>query len=270
MTGKVSIDFLILTQLLIQRRGHPVPKDRTAISGDEEEPLRNNWGNKSDDGQPDLENETEAEMDVSLEKYARQGRANTRIPRKTYQMISYEELDEPRDNNRSQQSSQFEREADPHSQDGSYTEFRRNQSVDDTRESNKYHDTDDYDTRDNTNSPRVIGYRDMNRDTQSRNNNSQYGGGTQPILEVIEGKIIAPPTQQINFMRILEKMRAILEFLTIRISIRMIGVSIQISATTDTPMIQTWVGNKTGHQTALHLDKIKAFISLVADKMLLQ
>ena len=65
-------------------------------------------------------------------------------------------------------------------------------------------------------------------------------------------------------------MRAILEFLTIRISIRMIGVSIQISATTDTPMIQTWVGNKTGHQTALHLDKIKAFISLVADKMLLQ
>ena len=32
MTGKVSIDFLILTQLLIQRRGHPVPKDRTAMS----------------------------------------------------------------------------------------------------------------------------------------------------------------------------------------------------------------------------------------------
>ena len=105
MTGKVSIDFLILTQLLIQRRGHPVPKDRTAISGDEEEPLRNNWGNKSDDGQPDLENETEAEMDVSLEKYARQGRANTRIPKKTYQMTSYKELDEPRDFNRSQQSS---------------------------------------------------------------------------------------------------------------------------------------------------------------------
>ena len=72
------------------------------------------------------------------------------------------------------------------------------------------------------------------------------------FLEVIEGKIIAPPTQQINFMRIIEKMRAILEFLTIQISIRMIGVSIQITATTDTPMIQTWVGNKTGHQTALH------------------
>ena len=85
-------------------------------------------------------------MDVSLEKHARQGRANTRIPKKTYQMTSYEELDEPRDNNRSQQSSQFEREADPHSQDGSYTEFRRNQSVDDTCESNQYHDTDDYDT----------------------------------------------------------------------------------------------------------------------------
>ena len=110
-------------------------------SGGEEEPPRNNWGNKSDNGQPDLENETEAEMDVSLEKYARQGRANTRIPKKTYQMTSYEELDEPRDNNRSQQSSQFEREADPHSQDGPYTEFRQNQSVDDTRESNQYHDT---------------------------------------------------------------------------------------------------------------------------------
>ena len=149
-------------------------------SGGEEEPPRNNWGNKSDDGQPDLENETEAEMDVSLEKYARQGRADTRIPKKTYQMTSYEELDEPRDNNRSQQSSQFEREADPHSQHGSYTELRRNQSVDDTRESNQYHDTDDYDTRDKTNSPRIIDYRDMNRDTQSRNNNSQYGGGTQP------------------------------------------------------------------------------------------
>ena len=92
-------------------------------------------------------------------------------------MTSYEE---PRDNNRSQQSSQFEREADPHSQDGSYTEFRRNQSVDDTRESNYYHDTDDYDTRDNANSPRIIDYRDMNRDTQSRSINSQYGGGTQP------------------------------------------------------------------------------------------
>ena len=71
-------------------------------SGGEEEPPRNNWGNKSDDGQPDLENETEAEMDVSLKKYARQGRANTRIPKKTYQMTSYEELDEERDNNRSQ------------------------------------------------------------------------------------------------------------------------------------------------------------------------
>ena len=34
--------------------------------------------------------------------------------------------------------------------------------------------------RDNTNSPRIIDYRDMNRDTQSRDNNSQYGGGTQP------------------------------------------------------------------------------------------
>ena len=34
--------------------------------------------------------------------------------------------------------------------------------------------------RDNTNSPRIIDYREMNRDTQSRNNNSQYGGGTQP------------------------------------------------------------------------------------------
>ena len=88
------------------------------------------------------------------------------------------------------------------------------------------------------------------------------------FLEVIEGRIIAPPTQQINFMMILEKMRAILEFLIIRISIRMIGISIQITATTDTPMIQTWVGNKTGHQTALHLDKIKAVMSLVADKML--
>ena len=31
MTGKISIDFLISTQLLIQRKGHPVPKDRTAI-----------------------------------------------------------------------------------------------------------------------------------------------------------------------------------------------------------------------------------------------
>ena len=50
-------------------------------SGGEEEPPRNNWGTKSDDGQPDLENETEAEMDVSLEKYTRQGRANTRIPK---------------------------------------------------------------------------------------------------------------------------------------------------------------------------------------------
>ena len=57
-------------------------------SGGEEEPPRNNWGNKSDDGQPDLGNETEAEMNVSLEKYARQGRANTRIPKKTYQMTS--------------------------------------------------------------------------------------------------------------------------------------------------------------------------------------
>ena len=75
-------------------------------------------------------------MDVSLEKYARQGRADARILKKTYQMTSYEGLDEPRDNNRSQQSSQFEREADPQSQDGSYTELRRNQSMDDTRESN--------------------------------------------------------------------------------------------------------------------------------------
>ena len=71
-------------------------------------------------------------------------------------------------------------------------------------------------------------------------------------------------------MTILEKMRAILEFLTIRISIRMIGFSIQITATTDTSMIQTWVGNKTGHESALHLDKIKAVMSLVADKMLLR
>ena len=85
-------------------------------SGGEEEPPRNNWGNKSDDGQPDLENETDAEMDVSLEKYSRQGRAD-RIPKKT-RMTSYRELDEPRDNNRSQQSSQPEREADPQSQDG--------------------------------------------------------------------------------------------------------------------------------------------------------
>ena len=93
---------------------------------------------------------------------------------------------------------------------------------------------------------------------------------SQPtFLEVIEGKIIAPPTQQINFMIILEKMRAMLEFLIIRISIRMIGVSIQITTTTDTPMIQTWVGNKTGHQTALHLDKTKAVMSLVADNLLL-
>ena len=237
-------------------------------SGGEEEPPRNNWGNKSDDGQPDLGNETEAEMNVSLEKYARQGRANTRIPKKTYQMTSYEVLDKPRDNNRSQQSSQFEREADPHSQDGSYTEFRRNQSVDDTRESNQYHDTDDYDTRDNTNSPRIIDYRDMNRDTQSRNMGEVHSLPT--FLEVIEGKLVAPPTQQITFMRILKKMRAILELLTILISIRMIGVSIQITTTTDTPMIQTWVGNKTGHQTALHLDKIKAVMSLVADKMLLR
>ena len=38
-------------------------------SGGEEEPPRNNWGNKSDDGQPDLENETEAEMDVSVALY---------------------------------------------------------------------------------------------------------------------------------------------------------------------------------------------------------
>ena len=87
-------------------------------------------------------------------------------------MTSYEKLDELKDNNRRQQSSQFEREADPQSQDGSYTELRRNQS-------NQYHGTDDYDTRDNTNSPRIIDYRDMNRDAQSRNNNSQYGGGTQ-------------------------------------------------------------------------------------------
>ena len=207
-------------------------------------------------------------MDVSLEKYARQGRANTRIPKKTYQMTSYEELDEPRDNNRSQQSSQFEREADPHSQDGSYTEFRRNQSVNDTRKSNQYHDTDDYDTRDNTNSPRIIDYRDMNRDTQSRNMGEVHSLPT--FLEVIEGKLVAPPTQQITFMRILKKMRAILELLTILISIRMIGVSIQITTTTDTPMIQTWVGNKTGHQTALHLDKTKAVMSLVADKILLR
>ena len=164
------------------------------------------------------------------------------------------------------------READPHSQDGSCTELRRNQSVDDTRESNQYHDTDDYDTRDNTNSPRIIDYRHMNRDTQSRNNNSQYGEAHSlpTFLEVIEGKIIAPPAQQINFMMILEKMRAILEFLIIRISIRKIGASIQITATTDTPMIQTWVSYKTGHQTALHLDKIKAVMSLVADKMLLR
>ena len=72
-------------------------------SGGEEEPPRNNWGNKSDDGQPDLENETETEMDVSLEKYTRQGRANTRIPKETNQMTSYEELDVPRDNKRNQQ-----------------------------------------------------------------------------------------------------------------------------------------------------------------------
>ena len=57
-------------------------------------------------------------MDVSLEKFVRQGRADTRIPKKTCQITSYEELDEPRDNNRSQQSSQPEREADPQSQDG--------------------------------------------------------------------------------------------------------------------------------------------------------
>ena len=113
----------------------------------EEEPPRNNCCNKSDDGPPDLENETEAEKDVSLEKYARQGRANTRIPKKTYQMTSYEELDEPRDNNRS------------HSQDGPYTELRRNQSVDDTRKSIQYNDTDDHDTRDNTNSQCIIDYR---------------------------------------------------------------------------------------------------------------
>ena len=81
-------------------------------------------------------------------------------------MTSYEELDEPRDNNRSQQSSQFERGADPQSQDSSYNESSQNQSVDDTRDSNLYHDTD-------ANSPRIIDYRDMNRGTQSRNNNSQ-------------------------------------------------------------------------------------------------
>ena len=42
-------------------------------------------------------------MDVSLEKYTRQGRANTRIPKETNQMTSYEELDVPRDNKRNQQ-----------------------------------------------------------------------------------------------------------------------------------------------------------------------
>ena len=174
-------------------------------------------------------------------------------------MTSYEELDEPRDNNRSQQSSQFERDADPRSQNGFYTEFRRNQSVNDTRESNQYHDTDDYDTRDNTNFQRIIDYRDMKRDTQSRNNNSQYGGGTQPttISRSDRGQNNCPSNSTNQFMMILEKMRAILEFLIIRISIRMIGVSIQITVTTDTPMIQTWVGNKTGHQTALHSTRSK-------------
>ena len=88
----------------------PDSNESAPNSGGEEEPPRNNWGNKSDDGQPDLGNETEAEMDISLEKYSRQGRAD-RIPKKTYQMTSYRELDEPRDNNRSQQSSQFERKA---------------------------------------------------------------------------------------------------------------------------------------------------------------
>ena len=91
------------------------------------------------------------------------------------------------------------------------------------------------------------------------------------FLEAIKSRIIAPLTQQINFTTILEKLRAILEFLTIRISIRMIGVYIQVTATTDTPMIQTWVSNKTGHetQTALNLYKIKAVMSLVTDNLLL-
>ena len=100
-------------------RTEPDSNKSTPNTGGEEEPPRNNQDNKSDDGQPDLENETEAKMEVSLEKYAGQGRVNTRIPKKTYQIRSYEELDEPRDNKRSQQSSQFEKEADPHSQYGS-------------------------------------------------------------------------------------------------------------------------------------------------------
>ena len=217
-------------------------------SGGEEEPSRNNWGNEPDDGQPDLKNETEAEMDVSLEKYARQERANTRIPKKTYQMTSYEELDEPRYNNRSQQSSQLEREADPHSQDGSYTEFIRNQSVDDTRESNQYHDTDDYDTRDSTNSPRIIDYRDMNRDTQSRNNKSQYGGGTQPtnISRSHRGQNNRPsnstnqfhddPRENKGYSRVLDNSNQYQDD----------RISIQITATTDTPMIQKGVATKPG------------------------
>ena len=66
-------------------------------SGGKEEPQLNDWGDKSDDGQPVLENETEADLDVSLD----QGQANNRTLMKKYQVPSDDELDDTKDDERS-------------------------------------------------------------------------------------------------------------------------------------------------------------------------
>ena len=136
-------------------------------------------------------------MDVSLEKYTRQGRANTCIPKKTYQITSYEELDEPWDNERSQQSSQFEGEADPRSQDSSYNESRQYQSFNNIRDSNQYHETDDNDMRDNTIFPRIIYYHDINYSyheiiVEISTRNIGDDDSLPTFLETIEGINIAP------------------------------------------------------------------------------
>ena len=109
----------------------------------------------------------------------------------------------------------------------------------------------------------------MNWGTQSRNINSQYGGGKQPIniSRSDRGQNNRPsnltnddPRENEGCSRVLDNSN---QYQDDR------GNQMQITATTDTPMIQPWVGNKTEHQTAQNLDKIKAFMSFVANNLLL-
>ena len=79
----------------------------------EEEPQLHNRGDKSDDGRPVLKNETQADLDVSLDQYS------NRTLQKKCQVPSDEEIDETKDDERSQPPTQFERDADPQSHDGS-------------------------------------------------------------------------------------------------------------------------------------------------------